>query len=71
MQVWVKTTARCLGLESTLRPRGRPRVRPVQKIQNNESCLVVVQNSKTTSRSPGDLFLILFLCTRDRPHSYS
>ncbi len=34
---WVKTTARRLGLESTLRPRGRPRVRPAQNTQNNES----------------------------------
>ena len=29
---WVKTTASRLGLESTLRPRGRPRVRPVTRI---------------------------------------
>ncbi len=35
---WFETTARRLGLESTLRPRGRPRVRPAQKTQNNESC---------------------------------
>ena len=34
---WAKTTARRLGLESTLRPRGRPRVRPLQNTQNNES----------------------------------
>ncbi|MFQ5492294.1 MAG: transposase [Phycisphaerae bacterium] len=34
---WVKTTARRLGLESTLRPRGRPRVRPDRKTQNKES----------------------------------
>ncbi len=35
---WVKTTARRLGLESTLRPRSRRRVRAVQKTQNDESC---------------------------------
>lgn len=27
---WVRTTSRRLGLESTLRPRGRPRVRPTK-----------------------------------------
>lgn len=33
----MKTIARRLGLESMLRPRGRPRVRPVQKTPENES----------------------------------
>ena len=35
---WVRTTARRLVLESTLHPHGRPKVRPDQKTQNNESC---------------------------------
>ena len=33
---WAKATARKLGLESTLRPRGRPRVRPVD-VKNKDS----------------------------------
>ena len=33
---WVKTTARRLGFESTLRPRGHPSVRPVQSSENTE-----------------------------------
>jgi len=34
---WVESIARLLGLESTLRPRGRPRVRPLPENTNNES----------------------------------
>jgi len=34
---WVQTTSRRLGLESTLRPRGRPRVRMAQGTHNNKS----------------------------------
>ncbi|QEG41596.1 hypothetical protein UC8_36210 [Roseimaritima ulvae] len=30
-QAWVESIARRLGLESTLRPRGRPRVRPLKE----------------------------------------
>lgn len=33
-ETWVESIVRRLGLESTLRPRGRPRVRP---LQNNDS----------------------------------
>ena len=33
---WIKTTARRLGIESTLRSRGRREIRPVQKTQNND-----------------------------------
>lgn len=33
---WIESTARRLGLESTLRPRGRPPVRPLPKTPNNE-----------------------------------
>jgi len=35
-EAWVESIARLLGLESTLRPRGRPRVRPLPEITNNE-----------------------------------
>lgn len=34
---WMESTAQRLGLESTLRPRGRPRVRPLPKPSNKES----------------------------------
>ena len=34
---WIESMAKQLGLESTLRPRGRPQVRFVDKSQNNES----------------------------------
>ncbi len=34
---WVESTARRLGLESTMRPRGRPRVRPVAESRNKET----------------------------------
>jgi putative transposase len=34
---WIETTAERLGLKSTLRPRGRPRVRPLSKSSNKES----------------------------------
>ena len=34
---WVESVARRLGLESTLRPRGRPRVRPQPDATNKES----------------------------------
>jgi len=34
---WVKSTANRLGLASTLRPRGRPRVRPIPPKRNKES----------------------------------
>jgi putative transposase len=34
---WIKSTVKRLGLESTLRPRGRPQVRFVDDAQNNES----------------------------------
>jgi putative transposase len=34
---WIETISRRLGLESTLRPRGRPRVRPLTESPNKES----------------------------------
>jgi putative transposase len=34
---WVESTARRLNLESTMRPRGRPRVRPNTPKQNKEA----------------------------------
>jgi putative transposase len=34
---WLDATAQRLGLASTLRPRGRPRVRFVPESENNES----------------------------------
>ena len=34
---WVESITRLLGLESTLRPRGRPRVRPLPETPNKES----------------------------------
>jgi putative transposase len=34
---WIESTARRLGLESTLRSRGRPRIRPLPGTTNNES----------------------------------
>ena len=33
---WVESIARRLDLESTMRPRGRPRVRPLPKNENKE-----------------------------------
>jgi putative transposase len=36
-ETWVESIARRLDLESTLRPRGRPRVRNLPCIQNNDS----------------------------------
>jgi putative transposase len=35
---WVEPTARRLNLECTMRPRGRPRVRPNTPKQNKEAC---------------------------------
>jgi hypothetical protein len=34
---WVESIVRRLGLESTMRPRGRQRVRPVPEEQNKEA----------------------------------
>ena len=36
-ECWVESIARRLGLESTMRPRGRPRVRPMGEIPNKEA----------------------------------
>ena len=35
---WVESTVARLGLQSTLRPRGRPRVRNRPRDNKNESC---------------------------------
>ena len=36
-ETWVESIARRLNLESTLRPRGRPRVRNLPQPHNNDS----------------------------------
>jgi putative transposase len=36
-QDWMESTVERLGLETTLRPRGRPRVRNIKESRNNES----------------------------------
>jgi len=36
-KTWVESIAERLGIESTLRPQGRPRVRPLPENKNNES----------------------------------
>jgi putative transposase len=36
-EAWLKSCVKRLGLESTLRPRGRPQIRAIRPDQNNES----------------------------------